>query len=472
MSTTVVYTAYRRSRMPATDKLPPGPRLPTLVQTAWLYRDAVGFLETCRRRYGPVFRVKLVGFPRYVYVADPAIAREVYAADRTVGRAGDARRDFLAPLVGEHSLLCTEDEQWLRHRKLLGPVFHRKHVDGYASEIAAIAARRIETWPVDRPFELRPRMQEITLEVILRLVFGVTEADRLDRFREALPGVVEATGGPLLWVTPPALWTRERNRRVLRSFPNPLRSFFKLLAAVDELIYEEIDRRRGDPDESRRDVLSLLLRARDDDGQGMTDVELRDELITLLEAGHETTATGLAWAFERLVRHPATLATLTEEAQSEDGDEYLDAVVRETLRTRPVVLDTPRLLSGSLEVGEYVVPEGWLVAPAITSVQLDRGAHSDPDAFRPERFLADPPRDGWIPFGGGKRHCVGSHLALLEMKVVIAEVVRRLRLEAVYAEPERQRMHHVTLIPSEGALVVARERRTRPTPAPAEAAAR
>src|SRR5918992_2026727 len=365
----------------------PGPRLPALVQTALLFRDPVRFLEACRRRHGPVFRVRLMGFPRYVYVADPLLAREVYAADRTVARAGDGRRDFLAPLVGEHSLLCTEDEQWLRHRRLLGPVFHRKHVDGYAEEIAAIAGAEIERWPLGVPFELRPRMQDITLEVILRLVFGVSDAERLDRFRAALPRLMDVTGGPLLWLVPPFLLTRERTERRLRRFPNPLRTFLETRDEVDGLIYDEIARRRREPDEGRRDVLSMLLRARDDEGRGMSDVELRDELVTLLEAGHETTATGLAWAFERLLRHP------------------------------------------------------------------------DTDEFRPERFLGDdPPRDGWIPFGGGKRHCVGSHLALLEMRVVIAEVLRRLRLEPGRAEPERQRMHHVTLVPSERALVVASER--------------
>jgi cytochrome P450 family 135 len=451
--------------MTASPALPPGPRLPALVQTALLFRDPVGFLERCTRRYGPLFTVRLTGFPRYVYVADPLLAREVYAADRTVARAGEGRRDFLAPLVGEHSLLCTEDEEWLRHRRLLGPVFHRKQVDGYAGEIAVIAAAEIERWPLGEPFQLRPRMQNITLEVILRLVFGVSDADRLERFRDVLPRLIDATGGPLLWLVPPFVWTREDNQRRLRRFPNPVRSFLQTRDEVDELIYDEIARRRRDPDESRRDVLSMLLRARDDEGRGMSDLELRDELITLLEAGHETTATGLAWAFERLLRHPHALDRLIAELD-EGGEEYLDAVVRETLRSRPVVLDTPRLLNGPLELAGYVIPAGWYVAPAIPTVQGDPRVNPDPGEFRPERFLGDdPPRDGWIPFGGGKRHCVGSHLALLEMRVVIAEVFRRLRLEAGRAEPERQRMHHVTLIPSQRTVVVARERAGRPAPA-------
>ncbi len=419
-----------------------------------LARDPVAFFERCRERHGPVFRTRLLGLPHYVYVTDPSLAREVYAADRTVGRAGDARREFLEPLVGEHSLLCTEDEPWLRHRKLLGPVFHRKHVDGYAGEIAAIAAREIETWPLGGAIALRPRMQAITLEVILRLVFGVTDEERLEEFRRALPALLEPTGNALMLMLPPSLWNEPRNQRIMRRFPNPLRTFFRALDEVDRLLYEEIARRRREGPSSRRDVLSTLLGARDEDGRGMTDVELRDELVTLLEAGHETTATALAWTFERLVRTPRALGRLEEELAG-DGDEYLDAVVREALRTRPVVFDTPRLLAGPLELGGYVIPGGWYVAPAIPSVHLDPVANPQPLEFRPERFLDGSPRDGWIPFGGGKRHCVGSHLALLEMKVVIAEVLRRVQLEAVDLEAERRRVHHITLVPSEGAKVLA-----------------
>jgi cytochrome P450 len=456
--------------MPSAAALPPGPRLPAVVQTALLARDPVGFLERCRRRYGPVFRVRLIGFTRYVYVADPGLAREVYAADRTVGRAGDARRDFLAPLVGEKSLLCMEGEEWLRHRKLLGPVFHRNHVDGYAGEIAEIAAREIETWPLGQPVELRPRMQRITLEVILRLVFGVDEAGRLERFRRTIPRVLEPASNPLLFLAPPSLWNSERNQRLLRRFPNPVGSFLRARDEVDALIYEEIAHRRRHLDGARHDVLSLLLQARDEEGRGMSDSELRDELITLLEAGHETTATGLAWAFERLIRHHEALAKLVDEVDRGE-EEYLDAVVREALRTRPVVLDTPRMLAGALELGDYVIPAGWYVAPAISSVHLDAGGTAEPTEFRPERFVGGTPRDGWIPFGGGKRHCVGSHLALLEMRVVIAEVLRRLSLGAVDAEPERQRLHHVTLAPAGGARAVARRRAGRQSPVPAAATA-
>lgn len=442
--------------MTRTAQQPPGSRLPGAVQSFRFVRDPVGFIERGRKRWGSVFRVSFLGFPNFVYVTDPGLVRVVYSADRTVGRAGAARRDFLAPLVGEHSLLCTEGEEWLRHRKMLGPVFHRNHVDGYAEEIAAIAAREIESWPSGTPFSLRPRMQRITLEVILRLVFGVADAARLEQFRHAIPRVLEPAGGTALWLVPPTAWSGERPQSLLRKFPNPMSQFLRARDRLDALIYDEIAKRRDRIDESAVDVMSLLLRSTDERGRALDDVELRDQLVTLLEAGHETTATALAWAFERLLRHPAALMRLREELSS-DAIEYADAVAREALRTRPVVTDTPRLLAGPLELGDYVIPGGWCVAPAISSVQLDPRATDEPGEFRPERFLDGGPHEGWIPFGGGKRHCVGSHLALLEMRIVITEVIGRLELEAV-GPAERQRLHHITLTPDHGACVIARAR--------------
>ena len=441
------------------NKLPPGPRLPMPVQTAWMLRDPVGFLTTCERRLGPVFRVRLLGFPRYVYVADPRLAREVYAADRAGALGGEARRQFLEPAVGRHSLLCAEGEEWLRQRKLLAPPFHRRHVEGFDSEIAAIASEHLDGWPPSRtPFALRPRMQEITLEVILRLVFGISDEHRLDRLRELLPALIEAGASPLLWVLPGPIRNRLDSSAALRRRPSPLRRFLALRDRVDEILYEEIRLRRTAPREDRRDVLSQLLASRDDDGRPMSDVELRDELVTLLEAGHETTATALAWTFERLLRTPPVLQRLLAEL-AEGDEEYLEAVVKESLRSRPVVLDTPRILTSPLELDGYEVPAGWWVAPALPLVQGSRRVYEHPGEFRPERFLdGQSGREGWIPFGGGKRHCVGSHLALLELKVITRELLRRFELEPVDPAPERQRVQHVTLVPSELAEVRVRGR--------------
>jgi cytochrome P450 family 135 len=427
--------------------LPPGPRAPRVVQTVQLLRDPIGFLTRCRREYGPIFRVKLIGFPRFVYVAEPELARDVYATDRTIGRASPGRKDFLEPLVGDQSLLVLEGEEWLEHRKLLGPVFHRRHVDDYEEEMERIAGRFLDEIPTDEPVALRPWMQRITLEVILRLVFGVTDEGRLRHLRRLLPELVEAGGSPLVWVVPRAL----QDRPLLTRFPNPVGRFLKLRAEVDELLYAEIADRRATGSEGRTDVLSHMLGELDDDA-------LRDELITLLVAGHETTATALAWTFERLVRTPDALERLEAEVEAGD-DEYLRAVVREALRARPVVLDTPRFLDGPLTLGGYEIPAGWYVSPAMPLVQGD-------DDFRPERFLDDGAgREGWIPFGGGKRHCVGSHLALLELEVVVRETVRRLQLEAVDPVPERTKLQHVTLVPADLAVVRARTRRRASLPA-------
>lgn len=447
---------------PSSERIPSGPRLPAALQTLLLFAAPIPFLRACQRRHGPIFRVRLLGFPGYVYVARPDLARAIYAADRTVGRAGDARRDFLEPVVGPHSLLVTEDEQWLRHRKLLGPALHRNHVDSFRDEMAAIASAQIATWPRGQPAELRPLMQRITLEVILRLVFGVSEGPRLDRYRTLLPRLLESTAGPAVWLLPPSLWrAAEGVVPLVMRFPNPVRTFLRRKDELDALLREEIVLRRADlaRGAQRGDILSMLLRARDEDGRALDDDELHDELITLLEAGHETTATALAWTFERLVRSPRVLARLVGELEAGGGEEYLDAVIRESLRARPVIMDTPRVLTGPLALGPYVIPAGWFVAPAIPNVQSDRTTVGDPGEFRPERFLdAAPPRDAWIPFGGGKRHCVGSHLALLEMRVVIAAVLRTLDVAAVDARGERARTYHVTLVPARGARVMMTER--------------
>lgn len=429
------------------------------LQTAWMMRDPVGFLRHCERRLGPVFRVRLLGFPRYVYVSEPELARKVYAADRTGALGGEARREFLEPTVGRHSLLCVEGDEWLRQRKLVAPSFHRRNMEGFDTEIAAISRAHLDRWPLDGElFALRPRMQDITLEIVLRLVFGVEDEAKRQRLRELLPQLIDTGASPLLWILPQLVRDRLDTSRALRRRPSPVRRFLAVRDEVDALVYDEIRRRRASTISTRNDVLSQLLAARDDDGRPMTDVELRDELVTLLEAGHETTATALAWTFERLLRTPAAINRLRDEIDAGDG-EYLAAVVKEALRSRTVVLDTPRILTQPLMLDRYEVPSGYWVAPALPLVQHSTRAHEAPEAFRPERFLdGESGRDGWIPFGGGRRHCVGSHLALLELQVITREILLRYDLEVVSAEPERIAMQHVTLVPAGLTRVRARRR--------------
>jgi cytochrome P450 len=291
-------------------------------------------------------------------------------------------------------------------------------------------------------------MQAITLEVILRAVFGVRDGKRMDLFRERIPPLGELNS-MLDWL--PGM------QRDLGGI-TPAARFRRALAAVDELIYAEIADRRADPsgDADRDDVLSLLLAARHEDGSAMTDVELRDELMTLLTAGHETTATGLAWAFERLLRTPRVLERTLDTL---DDDEYLDAVVKETLRVRPVVVDVARKLTRDVELGSWRLPAGTLVLPAIAAIHVRPDLYPEPQEFRPERFLDGGAESyAWIPFGGGVRRCIGAAFAQVEMRVVLREVLRRVRLRAASGRAERPKVQHVTVVPNRGCRVVVEER--------------
>jgi len=436
---------------PASDREPRGPRAPGLVQVTQLYRDPVGYLERCRDRFGPVFRIDYPGAPPLAYVAEPDLARELYAHDRDVNRAGETRSPYLSPLVGETSLLCLEGEEWQRHRSLLAPPLHGDLVEEWRERIDAIAAAEVGSWP-DGELGLRPRMQAITLEVIIQLVFGVDDGPRRDRLRELLPALLDAVDSAVFGL--PDLRARLEGglgRWVPR---NPVRRFQRIRERADADIYAEIAHRRAAGDAAgRTDLLSLLLLARDEDGEGLSDAEMRDELVTMLTAGHETTATALAWTFERLIRHPEAMERLLAEVDAGEETTYLDAVVKESLRVRPVVFDSPRRITEPIELGGRLVPAGWWVAPAIPLVHGAPGLVDDPATFDPARFLAeDPPLRGWIPFGGGKRRCIGSRLAMLELRTVIPAVLRTRRLEVVDPADEAQRIQHVTLAPANRAL--------------------
>jgi cytochrome P450 len=439
---------------------PPGSPLPGVVQAVRFTRDPVGFLERNRKRYGDVFSLSFPGFGRMIYLADPALVKQVFTGDPATFHAGAANARALEPILGTFSLLTLDGEDHMRQRKLLLPPFHGEAVKRYRDLIAEITSRDVERWPVGEPFALRPRMQAITLEVILRAVFGIREEERLDLFRTLLPRLGEATGLQM-WL--PFL------RRDLGPW-SPWARFLKLRAEVDALVYDEIRRRRSEPDAPERDdVLSLLLGARHEDGSPMSDRELRDELITLLTAGHETSATGLAWAFERLLRNPSAMASLQAEI-AEGGDDYADAVVKETLRVRPVIVDVARLVTADVDLGRWRVRAGTIVVPAIALVQLMPEVYPEPHEFRPERFLDGPPSGvfapyTWIPFGGGVRRCLGAPFAQLEIRTVMQTVLAQATLRAPDPAPERIRLRHVTLVPGHDALVVMDGRRAQAAPA-------
>jgi cytochrome P450 len=427
------------------NRLPPGPRTPGVINAVSFTRNPVGFLARQQERYGDSFSINFPGFGRMAYFADPAHIKQLFTGDPGTFHAGEANGRVLEPALGTHSLLTLDEDEHMRQRKLLLPAFHGERIRRYGELIAEIAEREVAQWPLGEPFPLRPRMQSVTLDVILRAVFGIRGEERLQRFRTKLPQLTEASG-VVMWLPimrhnfgPWSPWVR----------------FLRMRREVDELVYDEIRRRRAETVAGERDdVLSMLLQARHEDDTPMTDQELRDELITLLTAGHETSATALAWAFERLLRTPHVHARLMDDP---DDDAYLDAVIKETLRVRPVVIDVARVVKRDVQVGEWSIPAGKIVVPAIALVQRRPDLYPDPLAFRPERFLEsgeEPPSYSWIPFGGGVRRCIGASFAQFEIKVVLRTIMRRARLSAPGPMPERQRSRHVTLVPEHDAMVV------------------
>jgi cytochrome P450 len=424
---------------------PPGPRLPAVVQAAGLWRDPIRWLLGQRRRHGDVFSVKYPSFPRLVYVSDPELVKEVFTGDPTLFHAGEANASVLEPALGPHSVLTLDENEHMRQRKLLLPPFHGERMHRYGELIRGIADREIATWPVDRPFPLRPRMQRITLDVILTAVFGIRDPDRLAVARGVVDQFARRSHAVLLF---PLL------RRRFGRF-SPQARFERARSSLDDLLYEEIAARRLEAEDAERDdVLSLLLAARHEDGAPMSDEELRDELVTVIGAGHETTATALAWGMERLLRTPSALGRLRE-SLAEDEDEYLDAVIKETLRTRPVITDVARKLTAPTQIGGYVLPAGTLVLPAIIAIHHRPDLYPEPFEFRPERFLEGQGEGyAWIPFGGGVRRCLGASFAQYEMRIVLRAIVERAGLRAARPRPERLRPRNITLAPARGARVV------------------
>jgi cytochrome P450 len=438
-------TAPRAAGRPVASGLPPGPPLPRIAQTAIWSRQARRLLFRCQDRYGDMFTLKIVGEGTWVMLADPEAVKEVFTGDPRVFHAGEGNR-LLEPLLGPHSLLVLDEEPHMSHRKLLLPPFHGRRMQAYEGIMGEIAAREISSWSSGEPYALRPRMQALTLEIILRTVFGAREGEGLAGLRDALRDYLNLLSDPrqllpLILINP---------RRIRR-----LPWFRRRMERVDELIYREIAaRKRAEDLDERDDVLSMLIGARHDDGSPMSDGEMRDELLTLLTAGHETTATSLAWAVERLCRHPGKLERLREEVGA--GEEaYLTATIQETLRLRPVISIVLRRLAEPVVIGGYELPAGVSVAPSVYLVHRNPAVYPNPEAFLPERFLDDPPGTyTWIPFGGGVRRCLGASFAQFEMAVVLRELVRRWQVRPADPRPERIYRRAITETPRDNARVV------------------
>jgi cytochrome P450 len=448
--------------------LPPGPRLPRIAQSA-LWATYPGALSRyCRWRFGETFTLRPLGVGDVVVLTRPEAIREVFTGDREVLRAGEANA-VMGPMVGRNSLLLLDGERHIRHRRLLSPPFHGEAVRAYGERIAQIAAAEVERWPVGRAFPIRPRMQAITLEVILRTVIGVSDERRLRRLRVLLRRLTRV-GIAEMWLvwSYPGLLDHAAVRRL---------STLRLLPEVDRLLYEEIAAHRAGRAGSihHEDVLALLLAARDEHGEGLSDEELRDHVMTLLVAGHETTTTALAWCFERLLRHPGAYARLQRELREGESERYLEAVISETLRVRPVIDAVWRKLAQPVRVAGRLLPAGATVMPSIVMVQGSQRAFADASTFRPERFLegsaggrASHPYT-FIPFGGGARRCIGASFATMEMRAIVRTVLERVQLRAPSMRSERVKVHHITLVPARGARVVVTGRRAQSRPVTTQA---
>jgi cytochrome P450 family 135 len=409
------------------------------------------YVRGLHRRYGSIASVRLPNVGRTIWIADPEVANHVLSADPHVYRAGEANATVMEPVMGSNALATLDGDSHLRRRKLLVASFHGESLKRWSETIRDLTERDMQAWPTGKPFSLRPHTQRIALDVILRVVLGPHDEERLRCARARIEEL--ATCAHAVSVIPMA-------RRDPRS-RSPWGRFKRARAALDAFLYDEIARRRRKSEAVQdSDVLSLLVRAADDSGRRMTDVELRDEAVSLIGAGYETTGTALAWAFERLLRNPRVMNRLS--LSLSEGDEYLDATIREILRVRPPLLAVRRLSSDS-ELAGYRLPAGSMVIPAIAAIHLLGEAYDDAQEFRPERFL-DGRRYGnaWIPFGGGVRRCIGAALAQLEMRVMIRTILERAELRRVAFAPEPARIHVSVAVPANGCRVVQITARARP----------
>jgi cytochrome P450 len=446
MSATVVDPTVVAPPRPPRTALPPGPRMPGILQALQFARDPLGSMMAVHRRYGEPFTVGSPGFGTSVVFSSPELIKPIVTGDPQVFHAGLANAP-IRPVLGPWSLLALDRGPHMQQRKLLLPPFHGERLRAYEGLIAELARREVLSWPRGTPFRLHRRMERLTLEVILDVVFGIANEARKDELRRQLPLLVRSSRMLVFWGA------------VLHRDLGPLRpqaTFAARRDAVDALLYAEIAERRAmDPAQRarRKDILSMLVEAEHEDGTPMGDAEIRDQLATLVLAGHETTATALTWAVDLLQRNPAVLARL----RVDDDPAYLDAIIRETLRIRPVVPVVGRTVTEPVRIGPHELPAGTDLAVAMLITHHRPDVFPQPARFRPERFLDDAgeqvPSYGWLPFGGGVRRCIGASFAQFEMATILP-VLAQSPLRLAVKRPEPVRATGVTIVPGRGVRVV------------------
>ena len=433
------------------ETLPPGPRMPTALQAAgWALRP-LGFMDRCAERYGEIFTLRVRRSRPWVFLTNPEHIKQVFTTEPQLMRAGAGEANpLLGPLLGPRSVMLQDEPTHMSDRKRILPSFHGQRMQGYGEMMADVARREIDRWPLGEPFELWPRMQAISLEVVMRSVFGDVEGERLELLRQRMVEMTNWVNGPRRLALLAAVGERSMTA-------NP--KFRAVMRPVEELVLEEVRLRRAAPDRDRHeDILAMLERTGDDDGTPMDSQKMRDELVTFLSDG--PTATSLAWAFERLLRHPDRLARLRAEVLAGESEEYVDAVVKETLRLCPAVPVVMRRLTQPMELGDYTLPPDTIVAPCVYLTHRRPDLYPQPRSFQPERFLGDAAGTyTWIPFGGGVRRCVAVVFAQLEMKRVIQTVLSEVDLSPAETRSEGAARSSVSFAPDGGATVIATRRR-------------
>ena len=441
-----------------TDELPPGPSLPPVVQTLGFVTRHTGFLERNRRRYGSCFTVRVIGGGPIVMISDPQEIKELMTAPPEVLHPGEGAK-VIESVVGPTSVIVLDEDAHLEQRKLMLPPFHGEALQRLSGLIDECCAREVASWPVGSPLALHARLQRVTLEIILRVVFGLEHGEELRAVRDSLSVMLGTGSKPVevLWSMPALAWTAPARRRR------------RHMEHADRLIFELVERRRH-RGEHGDDVLSMLLSASHEDGTPLTDQELRDELVTTLVAGHETTASQLAWAFSILARTPELTRRLGRELERGEGEPLLKATIQELMRVRPVIPNAePRVVHQPARIGSRTYPVGVTLFPSAYLLHHDPAIYPDPYSFRPERFLESPPGTyTWLPFGAGRRRCIGASFAMLEMQAVLREALTRFSLAAVGDSPELAARRGITITPSREATVTL----TRRAPAGVPRAAR